>query len=139
MWQSSGRKAEGTIAEEAFPLSSSPPAASASSAASEPLSLAGSEKKHAILSGTGTGPHRSALKSGDLTPAPTTATLVAAVTAGCLLAASRAGNPAVAEARSIGLGCGKGLEEGDAGNACLTGDDGALICTINLSSSGGLA
>jgi len=60
--------------------------------------------KTRLLLGTGTRPHRSVLKSIDLTSAPATTTLVAAVATRGLLAASRAGNPAVAVARSIGGG-----------------------------------
>uniref|UniRef100_A0A0A9AFN0 Uncharacterized protein n=1 Tax=Arundo donax TaxID=35708 RepID=A0A0A9AFN0_ARUDO len=121
VWQSSGRGV-GTIAEDAFsPSPSSPPAASALSSAedavSEPLPAAASEQKHTILPCTGPRPLLSALRSGDLASAPATTTLTAAVAARGLLAASHAGTPAAAAARSIGgggvEGKGKALRRAD--------------------------
>ena len=139
VWQSSRREAAGTIAEEAFSSSPSCPPVVASapsgSAASGPLPASELEQKHAFLLGTGTGPHRSALKITDLTSAPASTTLVAAVATRGLLAASRAGNPAVAVARSIGGGSRKG--RGERGNAWRVRT--CWICMISLSSSGGLA
>jgi len=84
---------------------------------------------HTLLPRTGTPPRLSALRSGDLASVLASATLAATVTgASGLLAASRAGNPATAAARSIGCSClGLGAEK-----TRKAKPSGAGICTFGL-------